>query len=305
MTEKNDLLLGSEVTPITQAGVFELLEKSTKGAVVLLAVAYALGLLVTNQALIGLGVSDYSSVRPKFVLTGLWSLMLIVSAALPMVLPLRSLINFEPKTERTKEPVNGLTILLCVLAGNIVIFGLLGFHWPDAGILSLVEVGLFFIVVWLGLVTLYYAVLALRLGFKINRVLIIETLLMLFFFMSIVFATRIIADMVYPHIPEASGGGAPVFGSLILHKDGGEEFWKEAGIGQNDKITTNPRSRLVRLLYQDEHIMIVQVFGNPNLKRMTLNKSLVDAFVLDVTFDSSILHQRLKEPEHLAPAVQR
>jgi len=110
----------------------------------------------------------------------------------------------------------------------------------------------------------------------------------------IAFATHIIATHLYVHIPAAAGGGRPITGRLILNKDG-EAFWAEARIVGTNKPselqipfidpTITPRSRVAKLYYEDEHIMVIGVDnshgGEGEAVNMILNKSLVDAFLID------------------------
>jgi hypothetical protein len=56
---------------------FEIAEKITKAAALVLAVSYSLGVLISNQYLMALGASDFASVRPKYVITGLWTILLV------------------------------------------------------------------------------------------------------------------------------------------------------------------------------------------------------------------------------------
>jgi hypothetical protein len=267
-------------------GVFELLEKLTKAAVVLLAVSYALGLLVTNQALIELGVSDYSSVRPKYILTGLWSLLLIVTMSLPILLPLLYDERSQPVKKRLNLALKNLVVtILFVFVTDIATFKFLGFNLRFQQ-LNILKIFTLIGAVWIAIVFVLNAGLMMRRSNKkINRVAAIAILVMLFLGLDMVGVTSLIADNFYRFMPEASGGGEAVFGYLILKKDGGEDFWKEAGIAQDADITSTPRSRFIRLLYQDEHVMVIQVHGKLELKRLTLNKSLVDAFVTDTIID--------------------
>jgi hypothetical protein len=106
--------------------------------------------------------------------------------------------------------------------------------------------------------------------------------------------THMIATNIYGHIPSASGGGEPVTGRLILNKDG-EAFWLDTRIEGTQKSselafrakdpTITARSRVVRLYYEDEHIMVVEVDNSHGGERetvtMILSKSLVDAFITD------------------------
>ena len=49
---------------------FEILERSAKIVLASLAVLYCAGILVTNAALTSLGITDFSSLRVKYISTG-------------------------------------------------------------------------------------------------------------------------------------------------------------------------------------------------------------------------------------------
>ncbi|SRR6266481_462397 len=64
---------------------FELFERAAKITIVIVGVLYGLGLLITNTYLASIGVSDFSSIKPKYIITGAWSFLILLLAALPSV----------------------------------------------------------------------------------------------------------------------------------------------------------------------------------------------------------------------------
>jgi hypothetical protein len=60
----------------------------TKVSVIAVAFLYGLGLLVTNEYLITIGVSDFTSVRPKYIVTGVWVLSIVAATFIPILFPL-------------------------------------------------------------------------------------------------------------------------------------------------------------------------------------------------------------------------
>ena len=53
----------------------------------MVAVLYVIGLLVSNEYLMYWGISDFSSFRPKCVLTGTWTVILLTGFLLPVIAP--------------------------------------------------------------------------------------------------------------------------------------------------------------------------------------------------------------------------
>src|SRR5579864_7236998 len=89
--------------PKPVVGIFDLAEKVTKAAALVLAVSYGLGLVISNQYLAPLGISDFSSLKPKYILTGLWTLLLLTIASLPITFRLGA----DPGSRAKKNAVGG------------------------------------------------------------------------------------------------------------------------------------------------------------------------------------------------------
>src|SRR5436305_933385 len=103
---------------------FEMAEKISKAAALLVAVSYGLGVLISNEYLIALGVSDFASLRPKYIITGLWTIVLIVLAALPILLPMAAITSF-PKRKKLALSTTYFVIAVAFLVGIEPIL----FHW--------------------------------------------------------------------------------------------------------------------------------------------------------------------------------
>lgn len=292
---------------------FDMAEKITKSAALVVAVSYALGVLISNQYLVTLGVSDFASLKPKYIITGLWTILLIVLAALPVLMPMAAVKSYPNRNKYFISAVFFVVACAFLVAFEPFVFMLLGSDISVKSVLDgtatqrqIVESNLFYtacfkliVVVWVGVsLTAFMIARAKRLTNTNIRSkhfgATIYAVIGLFVCATLGAATHNVAVDIYSHIPAASGGGQPTIGRLILNKDG-EAFWAEARIVSSQKTSElqflakdaliSPRSRIAKLYYEDEHSMVVQIDdshgGEGEIVTMTLNKSLVDAFITD------------------------
>src|SRR6266404_1790690 len=97
---------------------FETAEKLAKSIIALVALMYGLGLFVTNRHLLSLGISDFSALRPKYVLTGAWILPLLLLSSLPAIFPFltwRRLSRMQPRPRPSRFLV---AVTISFLAGS-------------------------------------------------------------------------------------------------------------------------------------------------------------------------------------------
>src|SRR6185437_9498713 len=107
------------------------------------------GLLITNQYLVTIGVSDYSSVRPKYVATGLWGLLLIFTVTMPLVIP--ALFYDSSDSPRVRTGMIALNFAVCCLFAALVDYVIFSLLNLDAG--AAVAFAIFWWVIrwWIGL----------------------------------------------------------------------------------------------------------------------------------------------------------
>jgi hypothetical protein len=269
----------------------KMLEAVTKGSVVVIAILYGLGLLVSNEYLISIGVSDFTSVRPKYVLTGTWVLFLAAAASIPTVLPIAL------RLQRPAEKIAGITV------GAVIAYGILEFAGVALRIHEFKDIAKPLILLLCVSFAVYLQTWAIWKLATIPAAFLAAATILLACFGGIT-ATFIIARGIYPKVPEALGGGKPLLGRIILNKEGAE-FWRDAGVEKSDPtkktddtFEDTARSRSAKILYQDEHVMVIEVqttrvtpkLGEPGEVKSTqtrtilLNKSLVDAVIIDSTW---------------------
>ena|SRR5579864_3419586 len=289
---------------------FEMAEKITKAAALVLAVSYALGVLISNQYLVALGVSDFASLRPKYIITGLWTIVLILLAALPFWAAMEAIRAFSHKNVIFAGALLFVVACAFLLALEPFVFSLLGCDISlkplldgHASMSDITQSKSFYkacfsviLVVWTGIVFSAIMIGRIKRMAKSSRKqpMAMYAIVGLFVCTTLASAGYTIATGIYGHIPAASGGGQPLKGRLILNKDG-EAFWAEARITGTHNIAElqfrvkdpviTPRSRVAKVYYEDDHNMVVQIDdshgGEGEIVTMILNKALVDAFITD------------------------
>jgi hypothetical protein len=272
---------------------YEVAERAIKILVALLGVCYALGLLVSNQYLIGLGVSDFSSVRPKYIFTGLWTLLLLLFATAPVFWSSVALISLKNTGFSAYRRI-GFIVTMGILVGGVTsavsFAGLLYLLQFDVSSKTLGRGHLIESLVFLEIVCSVIACIARF--FALNSKTETKPAFMLYsYYLSLLIlcfgaalSTHIIATRMYGQIPPGLGGGAPVYGQVLLN-DKGERLWKKYSSTQGDL-----KDRISTIMYEDDKIMVIivnnprlpngVVFGSPVTPPMILNKDLVDAIVL-------------------------
>jgi hypothetical protein len=270
-----------------QQSPFEAVENITKAVVAVVAVAYALGMVVSNQYLISLGASDFSSVRPKYILTGGWVLIMMVLSAFPVLLPL---IAYEKLLSWRSLPLFGLGLLFSCFAGA----GLSRFLRFDYAWLNEQHE----VLKTAGTLVATCCIVGGILVIAIRRVRLIEiagsqwmgyvvVALMLCCLLALV--TSQVAGHIYSHIPEAMGGGKAVMAEIILN-DKGVAFWEQF-LPLHPRPATAPRRAIqfAKILYQDENQLIIEIEqerpDHPELKHtnksLILKRDLVDGIYVD------------------------
>lgn len=284
------LITDKPLTPAPEENppsIFEMVENVTKAAALVLAVSYGLGLIISNQYLAPLGISDFSSLKPKYVLTGLWTLLMIATASLPVTLRLGAGSNSLAQ----KKPV-------------VAFFGGLGFS--VVGILALLSVVLRFDMTHVRegavLYTLFSVLAAsMNAAYFINRlrrdlrkpdrsILFDSFMLILSLCFVLVPMTQNIASNIYDYVPDAMGGGEPISACVMLKSEKGAQFWKQAGVTLEDWDSPlhlfDDRTRIVLIVYQDEKIMVVEGRDRNAPKKaaegrtIVISKDLVEGYMV-------------------------
>jgi len=242
-------------------------EQLGKSLVLLAAVLYSLGLIATNLYLLSIGVSDFSSLRPKYMMTGFWVLLMAFLTFLPALGVALATVT-RPGSKRTIF----LNLILCY------VLALALFYAVNERVKA--ETNVVIVLVIIQIFATCMILIQLPSGKDVfpgyARFVLIE----------LAFASLIMPPMFarffYPLIPEAVGGGKPTAAQIILGKDG-FSFWKQAGLIVPDIADSNVSGN-VDVLYQSEHEIVIKAShkdgGQRNPRTIILNKSLVDGIIL-------------------------
>jgi hypothetical protein len=258
----------------------ELLEKCAKAAAVIGILFYTTGMVVANQYLAQFDLSDFGSLKPKYVLTGAWTIMLMIVVGSPGVLFVYML-----DTERVRNlpsKVRRLLGLFTLVVGGLVAYGALYLiqetlseGGEKMGFIDSIFVITMAIVIF---IMLFNVVFMLWLTERLYDwpLLSIFPLLVFSFF-----ALSTIGKSIYGHFPEAVGGARPINAELILNRDGAA-FWAQTGVVQNS-CNGCTRTLPVKIIYQNDEVMVVQAAytadQHEGQKLVILRKPLVEVIL--------------------------
>jgi len=263
---------------------FELFERAAKVTIVAVGVLYSLGLLITNTYLALIGVSDFSSIKPKYIVTGAWSSLVFLLASLPsifLILGWHELRNYEIQLKNLIVDLLSrviVGIMITVYGYHILIFSL---HIQDSFLFSTL------IFKWTGSVSvaIIFSWYWIKIWLKRRSPSILTSKLVNYTYLVFVIWLAMIlggitltAKKIYAKTPEALGGGKPTAAELIFNPEG-MTFWKQAGATEPTSPSSTNSGRVL-ILYQDEHEFVIKTqYKNGNDKIIFLNKSLVQGFL--------------------------
>jgi hypothetical protein len=192
------------------------LEAMAKLGAVIIAMLYVVGLLISNEYLTTLGLTDFSLLRVKCVFTGAWAVPMIFVASLPAL----TLWIFEPFAEfrkryKTLAPalsgwcflfgfIELLAIFVSVFA-NSYLLKLMSPSHNSAEAVCKIEKDILFGLVIVGML----------LSVRARR----NVLLGVLSAVAVIGAFSGLATQVYPLVGEEFGGGAPVAMKIAFARD--------------------------------------------------------------------------------------
>jgi hypothetical protein len=266
----------------------EAFEPVAKSLSVMIAMFYGVGLLVTNFYLARWGISDFGPLKPKYVITGAWSLTLCLIASLPVTVPLFELRRRAKRSPvlQIGEPSFNRTTRRKLLSEWRSVIGGLGLGFALLNICYLL----------LGVDTSQIPFL------KINLSLMVVASLGSFWFWEewenrqqsgeipvagvfllaamFILVLSIVSTRVYGLVPDYVGGGKPVTAELILNLEG-SSFWTETESGF---LNSQRRTRPVKIIYQGENeIYVFAPFnegGKVQERLVIISKRLIEGFFL-------------------------
>jgi hypothetical protein len=279
---------GREYQPILKT-----LEKAVAGSAVVAALMYALGLFVENFHLMAFGVSDFSSFRPKYMLTGAWSFMLIMSSSLPTVLCYLAVRRTGGRSYAERIPQFVLAfvigVMLAIYWNVLFLFVIVRLPLLDTLLKSLIQqlstafVGF---LLWVGVAAVRYLAKLLENYYVPPNMLVVAKVglwgIVAWLVLGLILTQCVMfSNLIFPQIPEGLGGGSLSKAVLILNRDG-IAVWNEAGTviqPSGDLAATEP----VEMIYQNEHEVVVikqlSDTGDEGQRIITLNKDVVKGMI--------------------------
>ena len=262
-------------------------ESTVRLAGILAVVLYAVGMVIVNLYLTHIGVSDFTVIRVKFILTGIVSLLpLAVMIGAILISPIWTNSNHENsaalgiwgrfKAEPEERTPTVLTLLLGVSI-NVLIF--VALQVP----ILLIVLSCF--------ATLLYATFAVdqftdnilrpSLSFKnpelpTSRRIITISLRLFLPLVFIYIYLSLFASLIYPSIPESLGGGEPRSVRLIASPDD-RKLLSSIGIGFSDNPAVSDEMLIVWL---GTDRLIVKIGTQDDSPLVELDKALVNGFYL-------------------------
>lgn len=260
-------------------------------------VAYILGLLIVNVYLYQIGVTDFSVLRTRFILTGFLATLPLMALALLVSTSALAVVAFvkHQRTARnrrrwrsrlTRTALSELILVLSYwtfviywLASSDIKFRSELFGQEDATYELIVLVILLFLSASSNLVdsTVYVTEEGeydprlwplRRRGASIGALLPAGILLFVYI--------DIFASTFYPIIPEQFGGGRPKEAHIVLSEQS-TALGTALGFGP---ATDGPMTRRVDLLWETEHMYVVRGRGAPDGNIIQIDRDAVSAVVL-------------------------
>lgn len=268
--------------------------KELAGLAALAALAfYAVGLIVTNSYLASLGFIDYGLVKPRCVITGAWTTLVIFLCTMPSLILRRMILapaGHELRRWKLAEllRVSGLCFLLmaalfAVLVGNPI---------PSPN--ELVNFVTFVVICGVPVLFDAWFILMARKGLpeslasRLRDARIRTTILGLVLYLGVLF---LISVLFYPYVLPRWGGGKPRAAKLILNHEG-TEVWSALPGNRNDYIPVtkvgNAPSGLngdlfvtpaVAILYETDGQLIVKWRPEDGGSVVALDRKLVSAVI--------------------------
>lgn len=263
----------------------DLFESISKASVVLIAGLYGIGLLVTNAYLLSIGISDFSSLRPKYVVTGGWTAVLLFLSSAPYLIARDMLDSSKPNKWMRRGFVIMVAIFI-VLMYCLIATDLLRVHnWV---VVSVALESIF----GTGFVCYFARYAGNRFKERSWKRLHVVWFLGPAIFLGSYTLLSSVGRKLYPNVPEGIGGGKPVEARLVLNANG-TAFWNQTNclpLNGKPAVTTAP----VEILYQSEHRIVIKAPYDDGSSRkskvIVLNDSLVDGILPEpeATFEGGV-----------------
>lgn len=225
-------------------------EKVVKASVLVIALIYSVGLIETNMYLMRFGISDFSSLKPRYILTGAWVLWILALVAGPAY--------FVTIQFRERRYVVGCLLLLGYYTMSLLLWVATAVVWRLPNRFELLG--------FLGILALcsFIPITIAQLGLKRHT-----AQLTIVIFISLLMFLHVIAVNIYAIVPDAWGGGKPMLATLTFNRDGAD-VWRKADLEIDPKTDA---SGFIRIVYQDDRNIYVEAQSD---HLIIINRSLID-----------------------------
>lgn len=259
-------------------------------------VFYIIGFLTTNLYLQQLGFSDFSLLKPRFILTGGLVVFSIALICLCVLLGSINLFNnfFKDISQETQEfirqtkavrPFLAPVALLMIVAPLIILAGFLSVNNEELNFSQLIlnSLKLYLSGLFLGLITLspwivkYVKKRRFTLELRDSYILVwIITVLLIYMYFSILYL-GIFSKEIYPKVPEQFGGGKPRKVRILFAKDQADML-KQSGIPTCGSDNTSSNwSKPVNILFEgSENYFLSLADGRPPIQILKKTVSAVE-----------------------------
>jgi hypothetical protein len=235
---------------------------------------YAIGLLLTNEYLSFVGISDFSSLRPKYLITGGWCVLLFFFASLPAILSAAGFISTFKRRAEKETRRDSLRIAAALVVALVIFWAsfkpmVWALHlflriveddtdpradlWAYATLPEATKVVLILsILIAIGVVIADLKTKG-RFKFGVSSYVTLSVIAI----GALTIATFGVAEGIYDKVLPAYGGGKPMAAELILTREGAD-FWKQAG-AVNQPTGDSTSTGLVDIVYENEQNLILKV----------------------------------------------
>jgi hypothetical protein len=279
---------GASTAITSPTGILEQFERLAKAAAIAAAGLYVLGLLTANQYLLFFGVTDFASLRPRCILAGALTMVLLAAFALPALVPLWFVTYVEPRGLK-QYSVLAARILAFALLGTVILILFVPFMFAElrvnvrnlkdelsVALYLLYNANIAVLVPWL----MWFA------ASDIKRLKPFRSTIGGFgLLIALMWFSHRVASGPYDLIPQVFGGGEPVAAQLVLNQDG-VDVWKRIGGEFMCKCDSDVRTGTVVLVFEnDRELILAMTFRQTETGEMfshrpvIINKSLVNAVI--------------------------
>lgn len=240
---------------------------------------YVLGLLIVNTYLFGLGVSDFSVLRTRFVLTGLLALLPPLALLFLALLAASVVTDFGELWDRDEKPkqfqTRSMLILRAILLATLPLALISQFDEYGIGPNLILPDRILLLMAPIFVMAMVLSMSPIFDNDDMNKMSGFQFSVMVLG--SVMFAGIFgigyldgFANDVYPKVPEQFGGGKPKTVQLLF-ASGSEPLAEKLGLAPAEPVS---------LLWETENVYVVREAGNDDAPVLQIDRDAVSAVLL-------------------------